>query len=199
MSIDNDTHATTTDAEEVVSQLEHDDLHSHEISYKNYVMIALLLAQGGNLCVVGKNLPDCGIDIGTDASGDDKNEIRSAVTPDHRDYSQVMGAADLAAVRQRGEAGLSVSLLLPQGFQRSGEAGAFGAHGLKKTMAADLFEIFEVGVRYQMYHALALILVGALALVGADVALKTQVQILILVGASLLVLVIGAATASPLA
>ena len=33
------------------------------------------------------------IDIGTDASGDDKNEIRSAVTPDHRDYAQVMGLA----------------------------------------------------------------------------------------------------------
>ena len=31
--------------------------------------------------------------LGTDASGDDKNEIRSAVTPDHRDYAQVMGAA----------------------------------------------------------------------------------------------------------
>lgn len=44
MSIDNDTHATTTDADEVVSQLEHDDLHDHEISDKNYVLIALLLA-----------------------------------------------------------------------------------------------------------------------------------------------------------
>jgi hypothetical protein len=31
------------------------------------------------------------IDVGTDASGDDKNEIRSAVTPDHRDYAQNMG------------------------------------------------------------------------------------------------------------
>ena len=31
------------------------------------------------------------IDVGTDASGDDKNEIRSAVTPDHRDYAQHMG------------------------------------------------------------------------------------------------------------
>ena len=31
------------------------------------------------------------IDVGTDASGDEKNEIRSAVTPDHRDYAQVMG------------------------------------------------------------------------------------------------------------
>jgi hypothetical protein len=31
------------------------------------------------------------IDIGTDTNGDDKNEIRGAVTPDHKDYSQVMG------------------------------------------------------------------------------------------------------------
>lgn len=32
------------------------------------------------------------IDVGTDANGDDKNEIRSAVTPDHKDYVQIMGA-----------------------------------------------------------------------------------------------------------
>lgn len=31
------------------------------------------------------------IDIGTDTNGDAKNEIRSAVTPDHRDYAQIMG------------------------------------------------------------------------------------------------------------
>jgi hypothetical protein len=31
------------------------------------------------------------IDVGTDANGDDKNEIRSAVTPDHKDYAQIMG------------------------------------------------------------------------------------------------------------
>ena len=37
------------------------------------------------------------IDIGTDASGDDKNEIRGAITPDHREYAQVMGAAPVAA------------------------------------------------------------------------------------------------------
>jgi hypothetical protein len=35
------------------------------------------------------------IDIGTDASGDDKNEIRAAVTPDHRDYAALMGTAGL--------------------------------------------------------------------------------------------------------
>jgi uncharacterized membrane protein YgdD (TMEM256/DUF423 family) len=36
-------------------------------------------------------------------------------------------------------------------------AGAFGAHGLKARLAADLLAVFEVAVRYQMYHALGLI------------------------------------------
>ncbi|MBN7761549.1 hypothetical protein JYP52_10400 [Nitratireductor aquibiodomus] len=31
------------------------------------------------------------IDIGTDANGDDKNEVRAAVTPDHKDYTAIMG------------------------------------------------------------------------------------------------------------
>jgi hypothetical protein len=31
------------------------------------------------------------IDVGQDTNGDDKNEIKSAVMPDHRDYPQVMG------------------------------------------------------------------------------------------------------------
>ena len=35
--------------------------------------------------------------------------------------------------------------------------GAFAAHGLKERLAPDLLAIFEVGVRYQMYHAFALI------------------------------------------
>ena len=30
-------------------------------------------------------------DLGTDTNGDDKNEVRSAVTPDHKDYARVMG------------------------------------------------------------------------------------------------------------
>ena len=38
--------------------------------------------------------------------------------------------------------------------------GAFGAHGLKSRIGADLLAIFETGVRYQMYHALALLAVG---------------------------------------
>lgn len=36
-------------------------------------------------------------------------------------------------------------------------AGAFGAHGLRERLDADLLAAFEIGVRYQMYHALALI------------------------------------------
>ena len=36
-------------------------------------------------------------------------------------------------------------------------AGAFGAHGLKGRMSAEMLSVFEVGVRYQMYHAFALI------------------------------------------
>jgi uncharacterized membrane protein YgdD (TMEM256/DUF423 family) len=38
--------------------------------------------------------------------------------------------------------------------------GAFGAHALKGRLDADLLVTFEVGVRYQMYHALALLAVG---------------------------------------
>jgi uncharacterized membrane protein YgdD (TMEM256/DUF423 family) len=36
-------------------------------------------------------------------------------------------------------------------------AGAFGAHGLKDRIGAELLVVFETGVRYQMYHAFALI------------------------------------------
>lgn len=38
--------------------------------------------------------------------------------------------------------------------------GAFGAHALGPRLGARDLEIFETGVRYQMYHALALVLVG---------------------------------------
>ena len=36
-------------------------------------------------------------------------------------------------------------------------AGAFGAHGLKSRLSEDLLAVFETGVRYQMYHAFALV------------------------------------------
>ncbi len=34
--------------------------------------------------------------------------------------------------------------------------GAFGAHALRDRLSADMLAIFETGVRYQVYHALAL-------------------------------------------
>ncbi len=38
--------------------------------------------------------------------------------------------------------------------------GAFGAHAFKKILADDKLASFEVGVKYQMYHAIALLAVG---------------------------------------
>ena len=38
--------------------------------------------------------------------------------------------------------------------------GAFGAHALKETLAPDMLANFETGVRYQMYHAMALLAVA---------------------------------------
>ena len=38
--------------------------------------------------------------------------------------------------------------------------GAFGAHALRATLSPDDLATFEVGVRYQMYHALALLAVS---------------------------------------
>lgn len=41
--------------------------------------------------------------------------------------------------------------------------GAFGAHALRAHLSTDLLNTFETGVRYQMYHAFAL-LAAALAI-----------------------------------
>lgn len=38
--------------------------------------------------------------------------------------------------------------------------GAFGAHGLKELVTAEKLASFETGVKYQMYHGLALLLLG---------------------------------------
>lgn len=38
--------------------------------------------------------------------------------------------------------------------------GAFGAHALKKILSAEKLISFETGVKYQMYHALALLVLG---------------------------------------
>ena len=38
--------------------------------------------------------------------------------------------------------------------------GAFGAHGLKKLVDLNALTPFVTGVRYQMYHSLALLFIG---------------------------------------
>jgi len=46
--------------------------------------------------------------------------------------------------------------------------GAFGAHGLKEMVGAESLATFETGVRYQMYHVLALMVVGLSGKVAKD-------------------------------
>lgn len=48
--------------------------------------------------------------------------------------------------------------------------GAFGAHALKAILEPDRLQIFEVAIRYQLYHALALLAVGILARTVPNVA-----------------------------
>jgi len=39
--------------------------------------------------------------------------------------------------------------------------GAFGAHGLRSRLTPEMLAVFETGVRYQMYHVFALLIVSA--------------------------------------
>jgi len=41
--------------------------------------------------------------------------------------------------------------------------GAFGAHGLRTKLSGEMLTVFETGVRYQMYHALAILIVALAA------------------------------------
>ena len=45
-------------------------------------------------------------------------------------------------------------------------AGAFAAHGLRDRLDARALEVFETAARYQMYHAVAIILAGIIATSG---------------------------------
>jgi uncharacterized membrane protein YgdD (TMEM256/DUF423 family) len=58
--------------------------------------------------------------------------------------------------------------------------GAFGAHALKKYLNIEQLSTFEIGVKYQMYHGLFLLFVGATNLVS-EVA-KMRIYYLVLVG-----------------
>jgi len=41
--------------------------------------------------------------------------------------------------------------------------GAFGAHSLREHLSGEMLAVFETGVKYQMYHSIALLIVAALA------------------------------------
>ena len=41
--------------------------------------------------------------------------------------------------------------------------GAFGAHGVKNRLSMEDLAIFETAVRYQMYHALGILLMGVVS------------------------------------
>ena len=58
--------------------------------------------------------------------------------------------------------------------------GAFGAHGLKSLVTESQIESFEVGVRYQMYHALLLMFVGLAGFLSIKT--KRTIFYLVLVG-----------------
>jgi len=38
--------------------------------------------------------------------------------------------------------------------------GAFGAHILRPTLSAEMFSVFETGIRYHMSHAFAMLIAG---------------------------------------
>jgi len=41
--------------------------------------------------------------------------------------------------------------------------GAFGAHALRARLSAEMLTVYQTGVQYHMYHALALLLVAVLS------------------------------------
>ena len=58
--------------------------------------------------------------------------------------------------------------------------GAFGAHGLKEVLDAEQLQTFEVGVRYQMYHALFLLFIGLIDKISEKT--KSTIFYLVFVG-----------------
>ena len=58
--------------------------------------------------------------------------------------------------------------------------GAFGAHGLKELISEKSLVSFETGVRYQMYHALFLLLIANFTfLTGKE---KVVIMYLVIIG-----------------
>ena len=51
--------------------------------------------------------------------------------------------------------------------------GAFGAHALRARLTPEMLAVFETGVRYQMYHALAILAVAAVVGSGGNARLAS--------------------------
>ena len=77
--------------------------------------------------------------------------------------------------------------------------GAFGAHGLEKVLTPERLDVFETGVRYQFYHTLGLLGLGAVALLrpsrGLRLAAKLVVAGIVVFSGSLYALTFGAPAA----
>jgi uncharacterized membrane protein YgdD (TMEM256/DUF423 family) len=58
--------------------------------------------------------------------------------------------------------------------------GAFGAHGLKSHISAEMLQVYKTGVEYHFYHALGLLLVGVLAISFPSGLLNWSAMLLIL-------------------
>ncbi len=61
--------------------------------------------------------------------------------------------------------------------------GAFGAHALKKILSVERLESFETGIRYQMYAAFFLLIVGYI--LKFDTSSQKWISILMIVGTML--------------
>ena len=58
--------------------------------------------------------------------------------------------------------------------------GAFAAHGLEKLVDTDAIKSFEIGVRYQIYHAFLLLILGSSTFVSLK--MKKTIFYLVLLG-----------------
>jgi uncharacterized membrane protein YgdD (TMEM256/DUF423 family) len=70
-----------------------------------------------------------------------------------------MSAAAARRISSRGVDRVFLALGAISAFVSVG-AGAFGSHALKDRLSPDLLSVFEVGVRYEMYHAIGLVAVA---------------------------------------
>jgi len=61
-------------------------------------------------------------------------------------------------------------------------AGAFGAHGLKAVLSADMLAVWQTAVHYQMVHALGLFGLGLLRAQWTDTILLARAAAIMLAG-----------------